>query len=66
MEGSGYFMLSGGYKQSGEGGKEPSVIQAMKQKLEKMKDVEKCWEVLTKVKVCGVDVNQDLEIWLTE
>ena len=26
----------------------------------------RCWEVLTKVKVCGVDVNQDLEIWLTE
>ena len=41
MEGSGYFMLSGGYKQSG-GGKEPSVIQAMKQKLEKMEGVEKC------------------------
>ena len=46
--------------------KKPSVRQAMKHKLEKMEDVEKCWEVLTKVKVCGVDVNQDLEIWLTE
>ena len=46
--------------------KKPSVMQAMKHKLEKMEDVEKCWEVLTKVKVCGVDVNQDLEIWLTE
>jgi len=40
MEGSGYFMLIGGYKQS-EGGKEPSVMQAMKQKLEKMEDVNK-------------------------
>ena len=43
MEGSGYSMLVGGYKQSGEGGgKEPSVIQAMKQKLEKMEGVEGC------------------------
>ena len=41
-------------------------MQAMKHKLDKMEGVKKCWEVLTKVKVCGVDVNQDLEIWLTE
>ena len=41
MEGSGYSMLVGGYKQS-EGGKEPSVMQVMKHKLEKMEDVEGC------------------------
>ena len=40
MEGSGYFMPVDGDRQGG--GKEPSVMQAMKQKLEKMKDVEKC------------------------
>ena len=33
-------MLVGGDRQGGA--KEPSVMQAMKQKLEKMKDVEKC------------------------
>ena len=41
-------MLIGKYKQNGEGGgKEPSVMQAMKQKLEKM---------LRKVRVWSVDV----------
>ena len=40
MEGSGHFMSVGGDRQ-GEG-KEPSVIQTMKQKLEKMEGVEKC------------------------
>jgi len=35
-------MLIGGDTQSGEGGgKEPSVMQVMKHKLEKMEDVEK-------------------------
>jgi hypothetical protein len=45
MEGSGYFMLVDGNRQ--DGGKEPSVMQAMKQKLEKM---------LRKVRVWSVDV----------
>jgi len=35
-------MLSGRYKQSGGGGKEPNVMQIMKRKLEKMEDVNKC------------------------